>query len=373
MTESPYCTTLPGQLRAWDATALRMFMECPRKYQLGQLEGWRKVGNIDIEFGSLYHEAAEMFDKLLLAKWDQESASWEVYKHFAYKTMGLLETGYLPTWRCTSPDFVPRKTKVKAGQSAEVKNMKRCKRAKTAQYEGGHRDGEHCPDCGLPTIDDFEMFCSNKNKNRDTLLRTILFYCDTADDRVRPYLFPDGTPAVELSFRLPLPLASPDGTPYLLTGNMDGMVEFAGEVVPRERKTAKGTPGMYFFDRYAPDVQIDTYDLAAWLYYSDLLDPKPHGVMVEVTQCTASFTRIERQIVNVPEERRAEWLQELQWWIKTAEGCAKEKFWPKNTSACNMYGGCPFRRVCRMAPAQRARFFPGEMFEKRQWNPMEIR
>lgn len=375
--DSPYCVTLPGQLRAWDATALRLFMECPRKFQLAQLEGWQRVGGgIHLEFGTLYHEATEMFDKLRLAGWDKEAATWSVMSHFTYKTIGKLDTAYLPVWRCSSPAVCESKRKKdEDGLPAIVRNTKQCRLAKEAQYEGGHRESEPCPDCGLPTTDDWEMVALDKNKNRNTLLRTILFYCDTSDDRVRPYQFPDGTVAVELSFRIPLPLTSPDGTPYLLCGNMDGMVEFAGEVVPRERKTTKGTPGLYFFDRYAPDVQIDTYDLAAWLYYSDLLDPKPHGVMVEVTQVTQSFTRIERQIVTVPEERRAEWLEELQWWIKQAEACARAGKWPKNTSACNANGGCPFRRICRMAPSSRAAFLPSESFEKRErlWNPMETR
>jgi hypothetical protein len=247
--------------------------------------------------------------------------------------------------------------------------------AKSAQLDG-HREGESCPDCGLPTTDDWEMIAPDKNKNRNTLLRTVLHYCDTSDDRVVPYKFPDGTPAVELTFVLPLPLESPDGTPYLLTGNLDGMVSFAGETVARERKTTKSTPGSYFFARYAPDPQIDTYDLATYVLYSDLLDPKPHGVMVEVTQVTQNFSLIERQIVSVPEERREEWLRELQVWIKQAEGYAREKFWPKNTASCNANGGCQFRDVCKQAPHLRQNLLEhGEKYERREkrWNPLEVR
>ena len=365
------CDKLPGMLKGWDATSLRAFMECPRKFQLSVLQGWDRVGGRHhIEFGKLYHEACEMFDKLRLKGWDQEAASWEVFKRFFFETRGALGTEYLPTWRCTDPAQVPGKR----DPSKLVRNTKRCEYAKTPQYDG-HREGEPCPGCGLPTFDDWTVLAPDKNKNRDTLLRTILHYCDTADDRVVPYQFPDGTPAVELTFRTPLPLTSPDGDPYLLCGNMDGMVEFAGEVVPRERKTTYHTPNLYFFDKYAPDVQVDTYDLAAWVLYSDLLDPKPHGVMVEVTQVTATHTKIERQIVTVPEERRAEWLRELQWWILQAEKCARDNYWPKNTASCGMNGGCPYRRVCRMAPSSRKLFLPGEDFEKREelWNPLDVR
>ncbi len=216
------------------------------------------------------------------------------------------------------------------------------------------------------------MIAPSKQKNRSTLLRSILHYCDTSDDRVTPFIFPDGTVAVELSFRLTLPLTSPDGTPYELAGHLDGMVEFAGEVMPRERKTTKSTPGMSFFDNYAPDVQVDTYDLAAWLLFSDA-EHRPQGVMVEVTQVTEHFTTIERQIINVPEERRAETLRDMLWWIKQAETCARAGYYPKNTASCGMYGGCEFRRICKLAPSSRERFLPGEHYEHREWNPGEVR
>jgi PD-(D/E)XK nuclease superfamily len=368
----PYCKTLPSQLRAWDATTLRMLLECPRKLQLMQHEGWGTRDRVHLDFGSLYHEACEMFDKLRLNGVTQEAACAQTFSHFVRETAKeeTLGTVYLPTWRCSSPAQVigPRSGKLQ-------RNAKRCRRAKELQFAGGHREGD-CPNCGSSVVNDWTAISPNKDKNRDTLLRTILHYCDTADDRVRPYKFPDGTVAVELSFKLPLPLESPDGDPYLLCGNMDGMVEFAGEVVPRERKTTKNDISKsYFWNKYNPDVQIDTYDLAAAVLYGDLLDPKPHGVMVEVTRCTAQETQIERQIINIPEERRAEWLKEVQIWIKTAEGYARSNFWPKNTASCNANGGCPMRDICKLSPSTRERFLPGERYVKRaeRWNPAQER
>jgi hypothetical protein len=366
---NPYCETLPDQLKFWDATALRGFMTCPRYHQLSQNEGWKRAERVDLDFGGAYHEAAEHFDKLRLAGTPKEEATLQVFKRFITETLGAMDTAYLQVWQCTSPAQVigPRSHKL-------TRNTKRCERAKEVQFDGW-REGAPCPDCGLPTVDDWQMIAPNKNKNRDTLLRTILYYCDTADERVKPWAFPDGTPAVELTFRLPLPLQSPDGDPYVLSGNMDGMIDMAGEVMPRERKTTKNTPGLYFFDKYAPDVQIDTYDLVSFVLYGDLLDPKPHGVLVEVTQVTQTETKIERQIINVPEERRAEWLDELQYWIKRAEDCARTGVWPKNTAACGMNGGCEFRRICKMSPSSRKHFLPGEYFVKRaeRWNPAQVR
>lgn len=370
----PYCRTLPGQLKAWDATSLRCLMECPRKYQLQQNEGWRERGTIHLEFGSLYHSGCEMFDKLLLDGMDKAAATSLVFHRFVHETVGALETSYLPTWRCTAPATKIATRGARKGEA--IKDAKRCRRAKEPQFDGGHKEGAPCPDCGLPTEDDWTMISVNPYKNRDTLLRTILHYCDTSDERVLPFAFPDGTKAVELTFGpIALPLISPDGDPYLLCGNFDGLVSFAGETLPRERKTTKNSVGSFLFKKYEPDVQIDTYDLVAWLLYSDLLDPKPHGVMVEVTQVTAKETKIDRQIINIPEERREEWLRDLQFWIALGEQCAKDNYWPKNTSACHVNGGCPFRDICKLAPSSRKAFLPGEKFEKREkrWNPLDVR
>lgn len=369
--DSPYCLKLPSQLKYWDATALRRFMECPRKYQLMQVGGWNKRGSLDLEFGLLYHEACERFDKLILKGTEHAVAVWDTFSYFVRREdiAERLATAYYPVWRCTSPAEVigPRSGRPK-------RNTDRCQRARTVQFDGGHHSGEACPDCGLPTTDDWEMICENANKNRDTLLRTILFYCDSAlESTVQPYAFPDGEAAVELSFAIPLPLESPDGDPYVLTGNIDGLGDFAGEILPRERKTTKNTPELWFFDRYNPDVQVDVYDLAANVMYADLLDPKPQGVLMEVTQVTKTISRIERQIVNVPEERRAETLQDILAHIKEAERCARDGYYPKRTASCNVNGGCPMRKICRLAPSSRAGFLPGLDYEKREWNPREIR
>lgn len=413
----PYCKTLPLQLRYWDATSLRTAQECPRKFEYVQNMGYGRRGRIDLDFGSRYHEAAEMFDKLLLAGWSREAATEEVFYVFLMQTAtdDPLESSYHPVWRCTASGTKECSRGPRKGE--QIPDPKQCRRAKEPQFLlPGNDAPETCCDCGLPVVQDWQLVAANRNKNRDTLLTTILFYCDTADDRVRPYKFPDGTVAVELSFHLPLPLESPDARahylcnacgkrwygafkavdevgkcdcggkwkwvaeyqePYMLCGNMDGMVEFAGEVVPRERKTTKNDISKpYFWYKYEPDVQIDTYDLAAWLLYSDNLETKPSGVMVEVTRVTPDEISIDRQIIAVPEERRAEHLQDIMCTIKEMEGYARTGYYPKRTAHCEMHGGCPFRKVCSKSPVVRKRYLEsGEDFIKRaeRWNPAQTR
>ena len=48
---------------AWDSTSLGLLKECPRKYQLTIIDGWRSKGNsVHLDFGLLFHKALENFD-----------------------------------------------------------------------------------------------------------------------------------------------------------------------------------------------------------------------------------------------------------------------------------------------------------------------
>jgi hypothetical protein len=66
MVPSPF---LPSGVQfAWDSTSLGYLKDCPRKYQLSMIEGWRPKGaSIDLTFGLLYHQALELYDRLATA------------------------------------------------------------------------------------------------------------------------------------------------------------------------------------------------------------------------------------------------------------------------------------------------------------------
>lgn len=185
-----------------------------------------------------------------------------------------------------------------------------------------------------------------------------------------PYVFPDGTVAVELGGAIPLPILSPDGDPYLLAWHLDGMWTDGDNIGPRERKTTKSTLGTSYFDKYAPDVQIDTYDMVTNVLYGDRI--RISAVMMEAAQVAVGFTRFGRHHVSVPEERRAETFDEIQYWIKRAEDDARRGYFPKNTSSCSANGGCQFRGICRLAPSNRAAFLKSN-FVVQKWNPLEER
>lgn len=372
-TPSPYCKTVPTLLKAWDSTALRLVMECPRKYYLAQVKGYRTKGSVDVEFGRMYHASLEVFDKAIVAGQTRIDAMDAALDYALKVTHTTDQDGtsvfwggqYVTVWICTDvgPPFKsgPRKSQANAA--------KRCLNAKTSHL--GHAPGETCSICSKPLIEYEEWYAQDHRKNRNTLIRAVVTYCDTQSDGggVQPYVFPDGRPAVELHAELPLPITSPDGDVYSLVVNLDGICTGAGETFIRERKTTKNNVGKAYFDRYEPDLQVDNYDLAAWLLYPEL---HIRSVMMEATQLGAQFARVQRHLVTIPKHRREEWFEELQHWIKTAEAYAISGHWPKNTSACQNGGGCQFRQICRLAPSARAVFLK-EQFEIVQWNPLQVR
>lgn len=357
---NPFCETVPTLLRAWDATALRLYMECPRKYELAIVQGYRGGGgNPDTEFGSLYHAGLDLFDKARakgLSKADALDLALEYVLGETAKDGVYWSGEYKEQWRCTG----------KIGR-------KKCPYSK--KWHDGPSPQETCGTCSslLQTSVNWLPKPGYKWKNRKTLVRSLVEYVDNEPEEggLRPFVFPDGTVASELSFRIDLPFTCPDGTPYLLTGNMDGMVQSESlGVATRERKTTKNSLDDRYWGRFAPNVQVDTYDLASDIMYGDTL--KPAGVILEATQVAIGFTRVERRFIHVPSERREEWFREIEYWIKRAEADARAGYFPKNTASCGNAGGCPYARICRLAPSARERFIP-EYFTLNPWNPLQER
>ena len=73
---------LPGTFSqfAWDSTSLGYLKECPRKYFLTMIEGWRsKDESVHLTFGIHFHKALETFDLLLSQGVEREAAIDNVF------------------------------------------------------------------------------------------------------------------------------------------------------------------------------------------------------------------------------------------------------------------------------------------------------
>lgn len=234
-----------------------------------------------------------------------------------------------------------------------------------------------CVACGLPAIHRREYQPYDPKKNRVSLIRAFLVYADSPE-AVDLYQFPDGTPAVEVQGRIPLPITSPDDDPYELLVNIDSIVTWEGELAIRERKTTGlSVTSARYWDQFNPNVQIDTYDLYASIVYADE-DQAGVRVLVEAMEIGQNHARLRRMPIRVPAGRREEWFAELQGVIKEAEERAYqcthdgkgEAAFPKNQTACvQPHGMCQFAKVCRLAPEAREEMIAGA-FRVERWDPL---
>ena len=314
----PLTAHLPDGLQwAWDATSLDATV-CWRKYDLAIRQGWRlRNENMAMEWGRALHEALAVYDKArtLGVLWATAVREAACYALIVSKD-----------WKEPGPD-APRKL---------------------------------------------------KTRTRETLLRSVVWYCDHygSDDPIKNLMLGDPPmPAVETSFNLPLPRKVPDGSRhYVLCGYFDGLIEglpggLAGHAA-RERKTTGSTLGSYYFDGFAPNVQISTYVLAT---RTTLPESSSRHVLLDAIQVAQTFSRFQRHLLTRTPAQSEEFLSDIMSKIREAEEHWKRGYWPKDEAACGLYGGCPYRRICSKDPSVREAFLKGDYQKQGPWNPLEER
>lgn len=181
--------------RGWDSTSLGWLKHCSRHYQYKMIEGWSSRGSgLHLFFGQVYHSAIETFDRV----------------------------------------------------KAEGGNFDDCLDAAVAHV------------LSETWVNGAPWNSGDTSKNRDTLLRSIIWYYDQfRDDPAQTVVLANGRPAVELSFRFELDLV-PAGfsEPFLLSGHIDRLVTFAGDTYAMDHKTTKQTLSDHYFSQYNPDNQM---------------------------------------------------------------------------------------------------------------------
>lgn len=207
------------------------------------------------------------------------------------------------------------------------------------------------------------------NKNRLTLLRTVVWYLlQFEDDPVETIQLSNGKPAVELSFRFNLGIQSRSGEDLLYCGHFDRLVEFQERTYVLDRKTTKHTIQQEFFLQYSPDNQFSGYIAGGNVVYH-----KPiFGLIVDVAQVAVGFSRFARGLVERTPDQIDEWFESAGFYIQQAQDFAEKNFWPMNDKSCHKYAGCEFRMVCSKAAAQRPQWL-ANAYKTRLWDPLQIR
>lgn len=201
----------------------------------------------------------------------------------------------------------------------------------------------------LELTEDYQW--TDNRRGREQLVRACVWYADKyADNKLYALPLPSGAPAIEVSFKLLLPLVNPDGDNYLLAGYMDLVAEYGSMAVVVDRKTTVSMVEGRYFEQFSPDNQVSCYVLAA----NVLLGRNMDGMLIDACQTGVGFSRHERDFASRTPEQLDEWLSDTEVWIRRAETCAMEGHWPMNPNSCHHFRGCEFRQFCNKAASTRA-------------------
>lgn len=369
MTDSHVSPSNPLLQVAWDSTSLGALMQCPRYYQYAILEGWGSGDNADLAFGGYFASACERYQKGRIAGLGKDDTILSVVKWLLAETWnpdGSQWGGtFVNVWKCAGdqPFKNPAGRRAKCPYSFKATWI-------AEDYEPAP---DHCKSCRGSIITARQYVPDHKQKNRVTLLRLAQGWMDEQPDdfttAIHPYVFPDGTAAVELSFRLPLGRRSPYGDDYLLCGHIDylGQEGATDTVFPVDNKTTTHSLDKKFFQSYSPNYQFDTYDLAASLLWPDLDMP---SIMIDAAQTTINGVDFGRQHYYKTEAQREEHLKTINYWIGQAEQFAADGYFPMNKRQC---WHCPFAGVCSKDPAIRESELRARFEKRTPWNPLQER
>lgn len=291
----------------WDATSISSYEKCPRYYQLKHLEGWQPNNkSVHLRFGGHYADALEHYFKHLADGADAEEALRLVVRQ-----------ALIDTW-----------------------------------------DREDEDDEGQP----WESL--HNTKTRDTLIRSIVWYFDHFEDDPAPtVILPDGKPAVEYSFALPV------DNDIVFCGHIDRLVDYAGGIYVMDQKTAGNTITPRYFEGYSPDVQMSMYSWAGGIIF----DVPVKGVIIDAAQIAVGFTRFSRGFVPRSTQILDEWYDMTMLTIEDAQRSTKENQFRMNRASCGNYGGCEFRNICTRIPQHRQNLLQADFHKAPRWDPLKRR
>jgi hypothetical protein len=301
---------LPTLQLAWDSVSLGALKECPRKYELSIVKGWRsRAAAVDLDFGIFLHSARERYYHARAAGAPHDSA------------------------QRTSLDWL-----LSATWNEELNRP----------------------------------WMGDQNKNRFTLARTFVWYCEQWGARADPLeqvILANGKPAVEVSFRFELGYGPETGEGederFSLCGHLDRLVRFNSGLWVSDLKSTRHTLDASYFQQFSPDNQMSLYTRAGQVVCGE----RTSGIIIDAAQVAVGFTRFARGLVQRTEAQLEEWLQGLQVLLRQAESYARANFWPQNDKACFR---CPFRPICGRTPHVRERWLQAD-FLQRIWDPLQVR
>lgn len=306
-----------GAQFAWDSTTLKAAFTCQRMYYYEFVEFWQaNTISTDLIFGGHYAAALESYHKLRALGSPHDEA-----------LLSVVTSTMIETW-------VHSRTK----------------------------DGARIPGTGHAQ----EFF--HTSKTRENLIRTIVWYLEEVDETGFATLIKsDGTPAVEMSFKLELD----NGIIY--AGHLDRVVSNGQLAFVQDQKTTGSTVSPSYFSKYDLDIQMSGYTFAG----RAVLATPIRGVMIDAAQVAVGFSRFMRGFTYRNEATLGEWYQTSMDKILSVREATKRfhdtgdlRWFAQNYTACTMYRGCSFAGICSAAPSLREKYLLSNFTRREHWNPL---
>jgi len=214
---------------------------------------------------------------------------------------------------------------------------------------------------------DFE--CPNRcAKTLPRMLGALEFYFANYPlgvDTATPIELPGGKRGVEFSFAEPLDFVHPEtGDPLLFSGRADMVVDFAGSRMLLDDKTTSQL-GNSWLSQWDLRSQFTGYSWAAKRAQIPVTGTLVRGVSILKTKyetLQALTYRGEWELDRWEEQLYKSLARIMDYWERGD--------WQFNLNyACNEYGGCQFRHVCKAHPRSEMEILEGE-FARRIWDPL---
>ena len=319
---------------AWDSTSLTIAMACPQRYKFEIIDGWEPRNPnvaIALAFGILIHAGIEAYHRAKSAGLSFDDAVVSSLRAVMTKTD--FRRPQTPLW-----DSIPVET--------DIIEMK------AADDADDEADG----------ID----LRNSKIRTRYHLFRALVWYFDNyRQDALRVINLADGTAAVEHSFRVPVGETLSDGTPLLLSGHLDKVVEFNDQLYVSDVKTTKSITTQW---RQGFDLshQMTGYTLGGKIG----LHQPVQGAFIDGICLQVGGVKFNRFVTVRSESQLREYIRMLKYVADQAEMWYQNNYYPQNTAACMF---CQYKEVCRQPPEFRAGTLRTHFKQAVAWNPLAIR
>ena len=376
----PMCASLPFQPRIINNTWLQLQMHCWRHWYYVGLRGLKTAEtSAHLTFGTLLHQGADIWTKGTALGLEPPDALDAALEHVLVESwpMGdekdVFGGQYVEVYQCSD------RTK-----TVTKKGIKRCE---FSYREHLWHNDDNCQGCGREIERRTAYHCPEKVKNRRSLIRAVVTLCDhLAGANIRAMRLEDGRIGSELRWFRELPLASPDGTPYLMTGSYDGAAlegQLALPIGP-EYKTTQREPNDAYFASMCASPQCLTY---SWSGVQDF--GKQFRVLYIVLYLTGGSCEIVTKRVYLAPDQLQEWEDDMLSYIREGEiraGLAADlegrgldpiAAYPRRLSACHSLPGatstpCEFLRVCTQPRCDREGSLDNN-FKVEHYNPLGTR